>query len=264
MNFLRKEFAPISEEAWKEINRQAKDTLMANLSSRKFVDVDGPKGLDFSAVSLGRLFLPKAQKGAVKYGISTILPLIEIRTPFSLGLWELDNIERGAKDINLDPLTEAAKQTATFEETAVYHGFKEGGISGINQLNVQKVAISLDKDSVTDAVTEALAMMRKEGVAGGANLVVNQELWKFLAHVFPGGTLGDTIKNQIGGSIIYSGFVDGAVLVSARGGDAELTVGQDFAIGYTSHDSDNINLFVTESFTFRVVNPEGFIRFAIQ
>jgi uncharacterized linocin/CFP29 family protein len=40
-------------------------------------------------------------------------------------------------------------------------------------------------------------------------------------------------------------------------------VGQDFAIGYHSHTAAEISLFITESFTFRVLAPEALVGFAI-
>ena len=34
-----------------------------------------------------------------------------------------------------------------------------------------------------------------------------------------------------------------------------MTVGQDLSIGYRSHDKENVDLYLTESFTFRVLEP---------
>jgi uncharacterized linocin/CFP29 family protein len=45
------------------------------------------------------------------------------------------------------------------------------------------------------------------------------------------------------------------VVVARRGGDFELTVGQDWSIGYKGHDKENVDLYLTESFTFRVLEP---------
>jgi uncharacterized linocin/CFP29 family protein len=266
MNLLRKDFAPISKAAWNEINTLAKETLSANLSARKFSDVEGPFGIDFTCVNLGRLNIPAKQKpGSVTYGVNKILPLVEARVNFALDLWELDNIDRGAKDIQLEALTEAARKMAVFEENAVFNGFKDSGIEGLNQTaGKDKISMTLDKDSIVDAVSEAQGRLRKEGITCGANLVVNPQLWKFLAHVFPGGTLGDIVKQQIKGSIIYSESVDGALMVADREGDLELTVGQDFAVGYHSHDSEKVHLFLTESFTFRVITPEALVGFTVK
>ncbi|MCD8566904.1 MAG: bacteriocin family protein, partial [Geovibrio sp.] len=142
---------------------------------------------------------------------------------------------------------------------------KDSGIVGLNQLTAKsKIAMTLDKDSIVDAVSEAQTRMMKEGITGGANLVVSPALWKYLARLFPGGTLGDLIKQQIKGSVVYSEAVDGALLVADREGDLELTVGQDFAVGYHNHDSEKVHLFLTESFTFRVITPEAVVGFSVK
>ena len=51
--------------------------------------------------------------------------------------------------------------------------------------------------------------------------------------------------------------VDGAVVVSQRGGDFVLEVGEDLSIGYERHDADSVALYIQESFTFRVLTREA-------
>ena len=46
-------------------------------------------------------------------------------------------------------------------------------------------------------------------------------------------------------------------MVSLRGEDFELMVGQDLSIGYTSHDATTVTLFLEESLTFRAAGPEA-------
>ena len=48
-----------------------------------------------------------------------------------------------------------------------------------------------------------------------------------------------------------------------RGGDSELVVGQDFSIGYQSHSATEVNFYITETFTFRVITPEAFVELKI-
>lgn len=265
MNLLGKEFAPLSEAAWDEINSTARETLLANLSARKVCDVKGPYGIQHTSVNPGRLDIPGGQKdNEVQIGIYQVMPLVETRKMFTLDIWELDNIERGAKDVNLDPLVEAAQDMAAFEDQLIFNGYKNGGITGINQaVASDKIQMSLDKDSVMDGISEALTRMRKSGVTEDANLVVNAALWKFLGHVFPGGTLGDTVRRKIGGSIIYSDAVDGALLIADRDGDTELSLGMDFAIGYHGHSSKSVELFLTESLTFRIIAKEALVGFSV-
>ena len=54
--------------------------------------------------------------------------------------------------------------------------------------------------------------------------------------------------------------LDGAVVVSLRGGDFELIVGQDFSIGYLEHSADTVRLYIQESCTFRVLSRDAAVR----
>lgn len=265
MNFLRRELAPISTDGWNEIDSLARETLAASLSGRKFIDVDGPHGINHACVNIGRLAMPgSSQPGTVGYGIHQVQPLIEARVDFSLETWELDNIERGARDIQLDALVDACREIALFEEQAIFNGFADASIQGIHaSLDEQRLPIQLDMDSLVDAVSEGQTQMLRAGVEGPANLVVSASLWKYLARSSPGGTLRSLIERQIEGQVIYSELVKDALLVSARGGDLELCVGQDFAVGYHSHSAREIKLFITESFTFRVIAPEAMVGYTL-
>ena len=55
MNNLHRELAPISDAAWAQIEEEASRTLKRHLAARRVVDVEGPKGVDFSAVGTGHL-----------------------------------------------------------------------------------------------------------------------------------------------------------------------------------------------------------------
>jgi len=266
MDLLRRELAPVTPNAWSEIDAMAREALVATLSARKFVDLDGPHGIAHACVNLGRLALPSGeQAGSVRYGVHQVLPLIETRVNFVLTQGELDNIDRGAKDTQLDALVAAAREIAGFEEKAVFHGFKEAGIKGLHaEVPSRPVPLELHMDAFVDAVSEGQAQLLRDGVEGPAHLVVSPEIWKFLARSTPGGTLRSLLEQQLGGQVIYSAAVKDALLAATRGGDLELTVGQDFAIGYHHHTAEEIHLFMTESFTFRVIAPEALVGFALK
>src|SRR5207237_2538277 len=71
--------------------------------------------------------------------------------------------------------------------------------------------------------------------------------------------LRDRIEENLAeGSIIWAPAIkSGAVLLSTRGGDYELTVGQDLSIGYASHDRQKVELYITETFTCRVLEEKS-------
>ncbi len=265
MDLLKRDLAPISSQAWEEIETLARETLSASLSARRLIDVSGPHGISHTSVNVGRLDVPKNQKGSgVLYGIYSVLPLIESRVRFALTTWELDNIERGAKDVALDALVDASKKIAAFEEQAVYYGFKDAGIEGLMELaEKSSIELSLTNDGIIDAVSDALAKLLQEGIDAPANLVAGPQLWKFLARTAPGGSLRSQVERQIGGKVIFSPSIEGGFLTADRGGDFELNIGQDFAIGYHSHTSEEVQLFIMESFTFRIITPEAVVGFKL-
>lgn len=261
MDILKRGLAPISKQGWDEIDDLARDTLRASLSARKFVDVSGPHGIDHTSVNLGRLAVPKDQKGSdVCYGVYDVLPLIETRVRFSLNMWELDNIERGAQDADLDVLVDAAKQIAAFEERAVYEGFSEAGINGLHTLaKEQSVPVRLNQDELLEGITEGMNKLLEAGIDAPATLVAGDKLWKTLSHAAPGGSLRKLVERITSGKVIYAPSIPGGFLAAERGDDFVLHLGQDFSIGYHSHTTQEVQLFIMESFTFQVVSPEAVV-----
>ncbi len=263
MNILRKSHAPITEEAWDIINDQAKKVFNSILSARRFVDVDGPKGLNFEAVALGRLDVSENQKGKIKYGINKVLPLIETRSPFSLELWELDNAARGAKDLNLDAMEEAAFNIGEFEEKLIYNGFQKANVTGLKEVNKNKSDEYPEKvENLPKIISGLISEFVKSSVEGPYSLILNTGRWEKLSSFVNGYPLKKIIKDLIGGNIILAPAINDAFLVSTRGGDFRLTVGQDLSIGYQSHDHKSVNLYFMESFTFQIIEPAAVIKFS--
>ena len=67
----------------------------------------------------------------------------------------------------------------------------------------------------------------------------------------------DHLRKIIDGPLVWAPGVDGAVVVSLRGGDFLFDSGQDLSIGYDSHDAEAVELYLEESFSFRVATPEA-------
>jgi uncharacterized linocin/CFP29 family protein len=259
MNILKKAIAPITEEGWREITDQADKIFKTHLTARKFVDVDGPNGMDYGAVSTGKLILPeKHSKKGINWGMREVLPLVEIRKPFELDIWELDNIDRGAKDVNLEPMENAAREVANFEENAIYYGFEKGRIKGLKE-NAEEPSIvkTNDPDDLLKIIGEQLINLEKEGVEGPYTLVADLKNWKKLISVTKGFPVIKQLKEIIKGEVILNHHNNDSFLVSEQGGDYELILGQDISIGYESHDNEKVKLYFTESFTFRVLSPEA-------
>lgn len=256
MDILRKSLAPIADGAWEEINQTAMEVLTSVLSARKFVDVEGPKGWDYAALSTGRIEVPKDQKGALQYGVHQVLPMIESRVPFDLDIWELDNVARGAEDINLDALEDAAREIARFEENAIYEGFKAGSIKGLKSCNEYDTpAFPEEGEEIIGAVAHVLAQFKANSIEGPYSLVLSQDKWEKVNSFVKGYPLRKQLENLLGGSIIMAPNIKDAYIVSERGGDLKMVIGQDLSIGYKAHNNTKVQLYFTESFTFHIVDP---------
>jgi uncharacterized linocin/CFP29 family protein len=255
-SILRRENAPVSDQAWAEIDSEASRTLQGNLVGRQVVDFSGPHGWQLGAVNLGRL--EQTKKGAVPYGIRAVQPLVEIRIPFTLSQWELDNVTRGAEDADLDPVVEAATKAARFEDEAILTGFKPGNIEGLSQLAENKpVPMPRSAEEMPQAIGKAIQAMIGSGVGGPWSLVVHSEVYYQLYSGGKGGMPPYKIVQDLleGGQILPSPVIPGGLLVSQRGGDFEMTVGKDYAVGYSSHTAETVEFFLTESFTFHIADP---------
>lgn len=261
MDILRQSLAPITNKAWEIINEEAKETLTSALTARKFVDVDGPKGIDFAAVPLGELDVPKNQsKTKIQYGVHKVMPLVELRMPFELDIWELDNIARGKETIDVDNLITAARQVAKFEEDLIYKGFKAAQIEGLLECTEHpKLQLAGNYDKLCDLLSQAIIAFKQEAIEGEFNLVVGNDLYQYINSYNKGYPTKKLVESIINGDIILSESIEGGLLVARRGGDFRLTLGQDMSIGYESHNNRKVQLYFTESLTFQVLDPAAVI-----
>lgn len=260
MDIFKRELAPLSSEAWAEIEKRAKTVLLAKLTARKVIGIEGPKGLGYTTVNEGRLNL--VDDGDVKAGVYAVKPLTEARIRFSLNRWEVDNLSRGAKDINFDNLDAAIDKLATFEENAVYNGYAKGGIKGLIESSAHKpLEFGTDANAILLNLAEGVITLKKNYNPWPYNLIVGKKAWLELNKETQGTSLYKLAERSLGGKITYSSSIEGALLLPANDGNVELTIGQDFALGYESHDTKELTLFATESFTFRVLNPKAIVVF---
>lgn len=266
MDVFKRKLAPLTDEAWNEISAEAARTLRSILSGRRVVDVDGPNGMAFSAVNLGRLALPDEQgiEGieGVQYGIRRVLPLVEVRVPFQVEIWELDNLARGARDVDLGAVVEAARRLAIFEDRAILTGLARGEMQGLAQAaSTPPRTFGGEPSAVVDAVSQATVDLRDAGVGGPYAVVLGRKPWHAL-HAALGYPAERRVEAATGGPILFSPALEGGLLVSMRGNDFTLTLGQDATLGYSSHDHERVRLYLTESFALQVQTPGAIIPFS--
>ena len=261
MNHLLRSIAPIAEPGWELLDREARERLTVALAARKLVDFSGPLGWDHSATNLGRTDAvaetPAEGVAAVR---RRVLPVVELRSDFSVSRDDLRDAERGAEDVDLQGLDESARRIACAENVAVFHGFEQAGIVGITEASTQSsIELSDDFDAYPGHVAKAVELLRRQGIGGPYGLALGPDGYTGVIETTEHGgyLVFDHLGKILDGPIVWAPGVQGAVVVSLRGGDFLFESGQDLSIGYEGHDPESVQLYLEESFSFRVVTPEA-------
>ncbi|MEU4412586.1 family 1 encapsulin nanocompartment shell protein [Nocardia salmonicida] len=259
MNNLHRELAPITGEAWSQIEEEATRTFKRNIAGRRVVDVSGPHGFDFSAHNLGRVTSIDSPDDGVQARQRVIQPVIELRVPFTLQRAELDDIARGADDADFDNLKDAAQKIAFAEDRAIFESYAAAAITGIREASSNPpVALPSNVVDIPDAVSHALTGLRLAGVQGPYSVVLSAELYTQVSETSDHGhPIRTHIERLIEGEIIWAPAISGGFALTTRGGDFELALGQDLSIGYLSHDAEIVQLYFQETFTFLVDTSEA-------
>ncbi len=261
MNNLHRELAPISDVAWADIEAEARRTFTRHVAGRRVVDVIGPSGVALSAVGTGHLKELEPPAAGVRVRSRIVQPIVEFRVPFVIDRQAVNDVERGAKDADWQPVKDAAKTIAFTEDRAISAGLASAGIPGL-RASSSNPAFSLpaDEREFPNVVAQALSALRLAGVDGPYSLLLSAEAYTAVTETTDhGNPILKHISRVLDGEIIWAPAIEGAFLLSTRGGDFELHLGQDLSIGYLSHDAEHVELYFQESMTFIVQTSEAVV-----
>jgi uncharacterized linocin/CFP29 family protein len=259
MNNLHRELAPISDEAWGQIEEEAARTFKRHLAGRRVVDVEGPAGLEFAAVGTGRINDIDPPGEGVQARLRRSVPVVELRAPFTLSRGEIDDVARGSQDADWQPVKDAARQIAFAEDGTIFEGYPPAGIEGIRQGSSNPpVVLPADVREYPAAIAQALSQLRVAGVDGPYSVLLSAEAYTEVSetsdHGYP---VIQHIKRLLTGDIIWAPAISGAMVLTTRGGDFSLHLGQDLSIGYLSHTDTEVNLYLEETLTFLMLTSEA-------
>jgi uncharacterized linocin/CFP29 family protein len=259
INNLHRELAPISDEAWADIEDETSRTLKRYLAGRRVVDVHGPDGTALPAIGTGHQREIEAPADGVLARQREVLALVELRVPFTLSRQQIDDVARGAEDSDWQPAKDAARLIARAEDNAIFGGYAAAGIGGI-AAGATNAPVSLPADvrEYPNAVASAVGELRGQGVAGPYAVVLSAAAYTAVSetsdHGYP---VIEHIRELIDGELVWAPSITGAFVLSTRGGDFSLHLGQDMSIGYLSHTDSEVALYLQESFTFQMLTGEA-------
>ncbi len=259
MNNLHRELAPVSDAAWSQIEEETTRTLKRYLAGRRVVDVPAAGGIALPGVGTGHLKSISAPAEGIIANQREVKPLVELHVPFELSRQTIDDVERGSDDSDWQPAKDAAKKIAFAEDRAIFDGYKDAGIQGIREDTSNPIhALPADVREYPDTVAHALSQLRLVGVNGPYSVVLGADEYTTLAetrdHGYP---VLEHVKRIVDGNLIWAPAIQGAFVLTTRGGDFQLNLGQDVSIGYLSHNESVVKLYLQETFVFRVLTSEA-------
>jgi uncharacterized linocin/CFP29 family protein len=258
-NNLYRNLAPVTDVAWTEIELEATRTFKRHIAGRRVVDVSEPGGPVTASVSTGRLVDVQAPTDGVVAHLRASKPLVRLRVPFTLSRSEIDDVERGSQDSDWDPVKDAAKKLAFVEDRTIFEGYAAASIDGIRNAS-SNPALTLPDDprAIPDIITQALSELRLAGVDGPYSVLLSADVYTKVSetteHGYP---ILEHINRLVNGDIIWAPAIDGAFVLTTRGGDFDLQLGTDVSIGYTSHDAETVQLYLQETLTFLCYTAEA-------
>jgi uncharacterized linocin/CFP29 family protein len=264
MNNLHRELAPISEAAWSQIEEEAQRTLKRHLAGRRVVDVGAPAGAALAAIATGHQRSIEAPGDGITARQREVKALVELRVPFELDRQAIDDVERGAADSDWQPLKDAAQRVAFAEDRAIFDGYGAAGIEGIRRgTSHPKLTLPADIREYPGAIAQALGQLRLAGVNGPYRVALGADAYTAIGgagdHGYP---VIQHIKQLASEEIVWAPAIAGGFVLSARGGDFALHLGQDISIGYSSHSDAVVRLYLQESFTFLLLTTEAAVALA--
>jgi uncharacterized linocin/CFP29 family protein len=173
-------------------------------------------------------------------------------------------VERGAKDSDWQPAKDAAQKIAYAEDRAIFDGYAAAGIVGIRRGTSNPVmTLPADVRHYPDAIAQALSQLRLAGVNGPYSVLLGADAYTALSessdHGYP---VLEHIRKLVKDEIIWAPAVSGAFVLTTRGGDFDLHIGQDVSIGYLSHTDSVVRLYLQETLTFLMLTSEAVVAIA--
>jgi uncharacterized linocin/CFP29 family protein len=259
MRNLHREIAPISTAAWEQIEAEVARTFKRSVAGRRVVDVEGPGGATLAAVGTGHQRGIASPLAGVEAKLRDARPIVQLTVPFELQREAIDDVERGSQDSDWQPAKDAAKALAFAEDRAIFDGYAAAGILGVRPAS-SNAPVAMP-DNVTDyptAISKALEALRLAGVDGPYSVLLGADTYTALAETSGQGyPVIEHLRRIVNGEIIWAPALQGGSVLTTRGGDYELHLGEDLSIGYLSHTDSTVRLYLRETFTFLMLTSEA-------
>ncbi|MDI7047469.1 family 1 encapsulin nanocompartment shell protein, partial [Escherichia coli] len=107
------------------------------------------------------------------------------------------------------------------------------------------LALPADIAAYPNTISNALEELRLAGVDGPYSVLLGADAYTALAEARDQGyPVIEHIKRIVSGDVIWAPALAGGSVISTRGGDFELHLGEELSIGYSSHTDTVVRLYL--------------------
>jgi uncharacterized linocin/CFP29 family protein len=102
--------------------------------------------------------------------------------------------------------------------------------------------------------------LRLVGVNGPYSVLLGADAYTALTETVDNGyPVLEHVKKLVNNEIVWAPALSGAFVLTTRGGDFDLHIGQDVSIGYLSHTDGVVRLYLQETLTFLMLTAEAVV-----
>ena len=264
MDTLRREAAPLSTRAWKEIDEAVAQAARHVLTARRVATFDGPHGWEHLVASrLGTMTPCQTREGKAMVCLPEVVLLAEVRAEFSMPWTAIELFERGAPRLETRPAEDAAREVALAEDRLALYGepMGSGFLTAPDSPRIRAGDWSVPGRILAD-VLQAVEVLDTRGLSGPYEVVLSP--MRYFAYLQAEGDHGYPAARQLRevvAAVHRSQVVhDAGAVFSMRGGDFVLSVGGDLSVGYRLHDREAVHLFCVETIGAQTATPEAVCR----
>ena len=244
MNNLHRELAPISDAAWAQIEEEATRTLKRYLAGRRVVDVKGPAATAFPPSAPATCKTIAAPDEGILARQREVKPLVELRASRSSWIAQADRRRRAGRErLRLAAGEGRGAKDRLCRGPRDLRGLRRrrhrGHAAGHEQPDHDacRPTCAQYPDAIAQALSQLASGRRQRALFRAAR---RRRLYGAVAR--PATTAIRCWSTSSGWSTTRSSgrpAIDGAFVLTTRGGDFDLHIGQDVSIGYLSHDDSS-------------------------
>lgn len=253
--YLAREDAPFGSDMWSMLDNVMIEAAKRRLAGRRLLPIEGPLGLGTKGIPLQDT---TTDDGLVR---SEFLPLHMIREMFTLGLRDLAHYEQSALPFNAQAVAEAAIEVARREDNLIFYGAP--GVNGLMTAEgVNHVGLSDwgQVGTAVDDLIQAVSALDAAGFYGPYALALAPERYNLLFRRYQNGNMSEIehVRTLVTDGVVKAPILeDGGVLLSAARPYVSIVLGQDMTIGFIGPAEDQMEFFISETLTLRLLRPQA-------